>query len=105
VGSIRPSTTPHTRLGDKRVANLAKRYKNGESVRDLALAYGAHPSTIATHLKRLGIPQRPHLAKPTSHQIETAALKHENGVSYVALATELGVSTTTVRTHVSRLRS
>lgn len=86
---------------------LKQRYEAGESLADLAAAYGCHRQTVGTRLREIGVtirPRRNQLAT-TPDQIERMRELRDQGVKYEAIAMEVGVSAATVYVHLSAYRN
>jgi len=72
------------------VDELVKRYGNGESVRQVASALGAHRTTVSGHLERRGIPRRGFTRSLTDEQCVDIAKLYRSGKSMDQIDKEHG---------------
>ena len=73
VPSAPPVLQRQLRLHQQRVAELARRYEAGDSVRILTRAFNVNRETVLEHLKRERVARRPHVRKLTEDEIERLA--------------------------------
>ena len=90
------------RLDHQQVAELARRYEAGDSVRTLSAVFGVNRETILEHLKREGIERRPHIRKLTDRQVGRAASLYASGLSLAKTAEHFDVSERTLRSELAK---
>ncbi len=77
---------------------MALAYRAGQTVYQLAEAYGINRHTVAQHLRASGVRMR--LDGMTTEQIEQAAVLYESGWSLARIADRFDVTAKTVRTRL-----
>ncbi len=89
------------RLSDTRVAELVTSYQAGQSVSQLTTLFGINRETVLEHLKRAGVPRRPHVRKLTDELVGEAAELYAAGLSLVKVAAHFRVEAATIRREFS----
>jgi lambda repressor-like predicted transcriptional regulator len=94
-----PDVTPTLRQAQRRLTSaeqvqVAQHYRDGTQMRELAVQYGVHRTTISNCLKRLAIPLRNLGLQPGD--IEEAARLYEQGWSLARLGEKFGCDHTDV---------
>ena len=82
--------------------DVVKRYQGGESVREVAEAYGVHRRTIRAILDEAGVSRRPTGTHPIDLPERELADAYRAGSTTRALAREYGISESTVRRALDR---
>ena len=85
------------RLSQDETLSLAKMYKDGLTVRELAQAFDIHRTTVLAHLERQGVDRRRCLRRLTDAEVETAACIYTDGNSLKTTATYFAVDAETLR--------
>jgi DNA invertase Pin-like site-specific DNA recombinase len=80
TSSSEPAARLQRRLKAEQVADLAKSYRTGSTITELATRFGIHPQTVNEHLKRQGVPLRL-LGLDPQHLKEAIRLYEEAGHS------------------------
>jgi len=85
------------------VAKMVRRYENGDTVNDLAAAYGIHNGVVSAQLRDAGVKLR---ATSRTHGIDDAELarRYIAGASLKALGREYGLYYTTVRRRLHKMQ-
>lgn len=78
--------------------DIAREYRTGKTVYELAIRYGCHRTTISALLKRYGVSMR--LQPPTERQLIEMLQLYGSGISLAGVGERLGFSATTVRTYL-----
>lgn len=82
-------------LTDGQVARLVDGYRAGAAMKDLAIEFGVHRTTITQHLRRNGVSLR--RRGLDHHQIDQAVRLYRQGWSLARVGTGFGVDAHTVR--------
>jgi DNA-binding CsgD family transcriptional regulator len=82
---------------------LIKRYKSGESVRQVASSLGIHRATVSSHLERRGIPRRAFIRSLTDEQCVDVARLYRSGMSMNQIGRQYGVHAKTVSNELRKL--
>lgn len=82
------------RLTPDERTELAKHYRSGLTVYQLAAKYGIHRHTVSRHLREAGVRLR--LDGMTAEQIDAAVQLYASGWSLARIAERFGVTATTV---------
>jgi len=85
------------------VDELVKRYKNGESVRQVASVLGIHRATVSSHLERRGISRRAFTRSLTDEQCVDIAKLYRSGMSMNQIGKQYGVHAKTVSNELRKL--
>ncbi len=91
------------RLSQDLVRSLVQDYESGRSVRQLAVSFGIHRSTVRRHLEHHGVNRRPSVRTLTDEQVREAGLLYQSGASLAVVGTQFGVDAATVRKELVRL--
>ena len=83
-------------FSEKEVAEMIRRYKTGETVYELAAAFGCHRSTVSAVLKRNGVVVTLVKSEKMFDPTEAAAL-YEDGMKSKEIGKRFGVSEQTIR--------
>lgn len=102
-GRRRPKTVMRARQYQKRLSDgerveVARRYEAGESMGELAAAFGCHRSAIKRALEAHDIELRDWRTRLVD--VERAKAMYESGSTAAQIAAVLGVSATAVLTHL-----
>ena len=81
---------------------LARRYKRGESTRQLAAAFEINRTTVLDHLVREGVQRRANSRLMSDAQVTVAARLYLAGSSLAVLGRRFGVNAETVRTELRK---
>ncbi len=82
---------------------LVADYLDGQSVRQLAVSWRIHRTTVLDHLERHGVPRRANVRKMTDQQVEEAAQLYGAGNSLIVLGRTYGVDAGTVGRELSQV--
>lgn len=85
------------RLSHDEVVDLAKLYKAGSTVDDLAKTFGVHRTTVLAHLERQGIERRRCIRRLTDADVEIATHFYRDGQSLKTTASYFAVDPETLR--------
>ena len=77
-------------------------YGSGQTLNEVAVAFGLHRQTVTDHLERRGVPRRVNVRKLTPRDIAIGARLYESGDSLATVARALNVDATTVRRELVR---
>lgn len=89
------------RLKPEQRADLVRAYTAGSTVRELAEQLGMHRTTVVAHLRRDGVPLRPHGLSP--NQLNDSIRLYQSGWSLRRIGARYGCNAETVRTSLRRL--
>jgi len=89
------------RATEREAELIAKMYKEGKSIPEIARELKRSVHTVYTHLKELGIERRKR--RLTKEEIETIVKMHREGKPVSEIARELKRSTSAVYSHLKRL--
>jgi DNA-directed RNA polymerase specialized sigma24 family protein len=81
-------------------AEVAKRYRAGESMGSLAVAFGCHRTAIRRAVDHEGVERRDWRTRKVD--VEKARERYESGQTAAQIAAEFGVSATAVLNHLRR---
>jgi DNA-directed RNA polymerase specialized sigma24 family protein len=73
------------------------RYKDGATIRELALAFAVHRTTVMALLDRQGMPRRGNGRKLTDDDVAKAARLYASSLSLAEVAERFNVTARTVR--------
>ena len=90
------------RLTEPIVQQLVFRYQSGSTVTQLAIEFDINRETALEHLKRAGIPRRPHVRKLTDQMVQEAGRLYATGLSLKNVAAQFKVNETTIRNEFTR---
>jgi AraC-like DNA-binding protein len=81
-------------LTQEQVCELITMHERGDSIDELASAFGIHRTTVMTHLDRAGVERRTGLIQ---RHLDEARRLYEDGSSLARVAEHFGVDAETVR--------
>lgn len=93
VPSVRPPKQLQRRLLPHEINDLIDAYRDGVEVRELAIRFNIHRTTVLAHVARAGVPGR---RDKLNGRIDEARLLYEQGWSLKRVGEELGVGASTV---------
>jgi transposase-like protein len=104
-GSKRTETLPkvyqrQNHLTSLERAEVARRYEAGDSMGELAIAFGCHRSAIRRAIDHLGVERRDWRTRKVD--VERARERYEAGCTAAQIASDFGVSATAVLSHLRR---
>ena len=98
-----PNLSDHYVLLLDEIDELLERYERGESVRQLASAYGIHRHTVSAHLERQGIQRRGPNRKLTDEQCAKIADLYSAGRSLAQIGEQFGAHAKTISNELRKL--
>jgi Helix-turn-helix domain len=105
LGGDAPAWPPkrvQRRLDVEDVERLVASYRDGGTVPELAVQFGIHRTTVLEHLKRAGVPRRPHVRKLSDQDVAVAAEHYRAGESLATVGRRFGVDAMTVAREFQR---
>ncbi|WP_129670194.1 helix-turn-helix domain-containing protein [Phytoactinopolyspora endophytica] len=88
------------RLDAAETDGLIEAYREGLTVRELAVKFGIERRTASAHLRRRGVPMRQRGLSPA--QKDQARALREQGWSYGRIGDKFGIDAATARYHILR---
>ena len=98
----RLSNPPQRRLSPTNVHELVNAYRAGATIGQLAVEFGIHRTTVASHLDRHGVPRHSEQMAWGDELLERAAELYATGLSLADVADQFGIDAQTVANRFRR---
>lgn len=85
------------RLSDRQIAEVVSLYQQGQTLSQVAEAFGVHKTTISDHLKRRGVSTRVVQRRLSEADVAKAADLYATGQSLAKVGEQFGVYDSTIR--------
>lgn len=85
------------RLSDSQIAEVVSLYQQGQTLSQVAEAFGAHKTTISDHLKRRGVSTRVVQRRMSNADVAKAAELYATGQSLAKVGEHFGAYDSTIR--------
>ena len=100
----RLSNPPQRRLSPTDINDLVDAYRAGATISQLAVDFGVHRTTVASHLDRHGVPRHSEQTTWYDEILTHAAELDATGLSLADVADQFGVDAQTVANRLRRAR-
>lgn len=88
---------PPRRISSDDVNDMVKRFRAGQTVKDISAALGVHRATVAKHLEKRGITERRQARRLSVEEVDQMVELYQAGQSLATIGKQFGVHHDAVR--------